>query len=147
MYRVCGAHLRAIAPGQHCSSRRKVGGELLATLCSIWPARDLNLRPPAPETNAFPLDQLAGLKYSLLLQFPVFSVVGIALPGFFNHESIVQQNVTQKPMHWRSWRKSGHFFVTVLGIVVVVAAYLIYPPVTGQHQMLIFGRSTHFSLR
>ena len=29
------------------------------TLCPIWPAWDLNLRPPAPETNALPLDQLA----------------------------------------------------------------------------------------
>ena len=37
------------------------GGEPLATLCPIWPARDLNLRPPASETNALPLDQLAGL--------------------------------------------------------------------------------------
>ena len=35
-------------------------GQLLATLCSISPTRDLNLRPPAPETNALPLDQLAG---------------------------------------------------------------------------------------
>ena len=37
------------------------GGEPLATLCPIWPARDLNLRPPAPETNVLPLDKLAGL--------------------------------------------------------------------------------------
>ena len=36
------------------------GGKPLATLCSIWPARDLNLTPPAPETNALPLDQLVG---------------------------------------------------------------------------------------
>ena len=35
------------------------GGEPLATLCPIWPARRLNLRLPAPETNALPLDQLA----------------------------------------------------------------------------------------
>ena len=33
------------------------GGEPLATLCPMWPARDLNLRPPAPETNALRLDQ------------------------------------------------------------------------------------------
>ena len=26
----------------------------------VWPAWDLNLRPPAPETKALPLDQLAG---------------------------------------------------------------------------------------
>ena len=35
------------------------GGEPLATLWLIWPAR-LNFRPPATETNALPLDQLAG---------------------------------------------------------------------------------------
>ena len=29
-------------------------------MCPIWPVRDLNLRPPAPETNALPLNQLAG---------------------------------------------------------------------------------------
>ena len=29
--------------------------------CPIWPALDLNLRLPASETNALPLDQLAGL--------------------------------------------------------------------------------------
>ena len=28
------------------------GGKSLAALCPIWPARDLNLRPLAPETNA-----------------------------------------------------------------------------------------------
>ena len=32
-------------------------GETLATLCPIWRARDLHLRPPAPDTNALPLDQ------------------------------------------------------------------------------------------
>ena len=31
------------------------GGEPLATLCPTWPARDFNLKPPAPETNALPL--------------------------------------------------------------------------------------------
>ena len=36
------------------------GNEPLATLCPIRSARDLNFRPPAPETNALPLDQLAG---------------------------------------------------------------------------------------
>ena len=37
----------------------------MATLCPIWPARDLNLKPPAPETNALPLDQLAGPRLHL----------------------------------------------------------------------------------
>ena len=45
---------------QLLSKKCRSGGEPLATLCPIWPARDLNLRPPAPETNALPLDQLAG---------------------------------------------------------------------------------------
>ena len=48
---------------QLLSKKCRSGGELLATLCSIWPARDLNLRPPAPETNALPLDQLTGLLF------------------------------------------------------------------------------------
>ena len=34
------------------------GGEQLAKLCSIRPARDLNLRISFPESNAFPIDQL-----------------------------------------------------------------------------------------
>ena len=39
------------------------GGKPLATLyVRFWPTWDLNLRPPAPETNTLPLDQLAGLK-------------------------------------------------------------------------------------
>ena len=42
------AHVRLSAP--------------LATLYSIWPALDLNLRPSAPETNALPLEQLAGFE-------------------------------------------------------------------------------------
>ena len=43
---------------QLLSKKCRSGGEPLATLCPIWPARDLNLGPPAPETNALPLDQL-----------------------------------------------------------------------------------------
>ena len=42
------------------SKKCRSGGKPLATLCSIWPALDLNLRPSAPETNALPLNQLAG---------------------------------------------------------------------------------------
>ena len=34
------------------------GREPWAALCLIWPARDLSLRPPAPETNALPREQL-----------------------------------------------------------------------------------------
>ena len=34
-------------------------GEPLATLLPLQPDQDLNLRPPAPETNALRLDRLA----------------------------------------------------------------------------------------
>ena len=45
---------------QFLSNKCRCGGEQLATLCPILPARNLNLSPPAPETNALSLDQLAG---------------------------------------------------------------------------------------
>ena len=58
--------LRGPSP-RHCaratqllSKKYRSGIEPLATQCSIRPARDLNLGPPAPETNALPLDQMAG---------------------------------------------------------------------------------------
>ena len=59
-------HLRVIAPGQHSFIWRKCrsGGEPLAAPCPIRQARDLNVRPRATESNAFPLDQLAGQKAS-----------------------------------------------------------------------------------
>ena len=41
-------------------------GESFATLCPIWTAQDLNLRPPAPKTNALPFDQLAGFANFLI---------------------------------------------------------------------------------
>ena len=54
--------LRGPSP-RHCarapqlfSMKCRSGGELLATLCPIRPTRDLNLRPPSPETNALPLE-------------------------------------------------------------------------------------------
>ena len=34
----------------------------LVTLCLIWPAQNLNLRHPTPETSALPPDQLAGFE-------------------------------------------------------------------------------------
>ena len=39
---------------QLLSKKYRSGGEPLATLCLIWPTRDLNLRPPGPETKALP---------------------------------------------------------------------------------------------
>ena len=54
-------------PPSHCASAAQLlskkcrsGGEPLATLCSIWPAQDMNLRPPTLKMNALPLDQLTG---------------------------------------------------------------------------------------
>ena len=38
------------------SKKCRGGGELLAIPCPILPAQDLNLRPPAPETNAVTLN-------------------------------------------------------------------------------------------
>ena len=38
---------------QLLSKKCRIGGEPLATLCSILPARDLNLRPHAPETTRY----------------------------------------------------------------------------------------------
>ena len=52
----------------------------LATLCPIWPARDLILRPPAPETNALPLDQLACiiiLRYSWITNCLIIWMIAI----------------------------------------------------------------------
>ena len=40
------------APFEEISQQWRIA---LAKLCPIWPARDMNLRPPAPETNALPL--------------------------------------------------------------------------------------------
>ena len=42
------------------SKKYHSGGEPLAAFCLIWPAWDLNLRPPALETNTLPLDQVTG---------------------------------------------------------------------------------------
>ena len=59
---VCGAHLSVIvlAATQLLSNKRRSGGEPLAKMCPILLARDLNLRFPAPETNALPIDLQAG---------------------------------------------------------------------------------------
>ena len=54
--------LRGPSP-RHCARAAKLllkcrsSGVPLATLCLITPARDLNLGPPDPETDALPLDQ------------------------------------------------------------------------------------------
>ena len=43
------------------SKKCRSGGKSLVTLSDL-PVRDLKLGPPTPETNALPLDQLAGAK-------------------------------------------------------------------------------------
>ena len=48
---------------QLLSKKCRMGGEQLAALCPIWPDRGLNFRPPAPETNVLPLDQLWNKEY------------------------------------------------------------------------------------
>ena len=58
--KICRAHHSIIAPKQHSCLQKNI-----TTIKSRWPRfvqfdqADLNLRPPIPETNAFPLDQLA----------------------------------------------------------------------------------------
>ena len=42
------------------------GGEPLATLCPTLPAQDLNLGPPAPQTNVLPLDQLHRYSFDVI---------------------------------------------------------------------------------
>ena len=61
IWQVSGTHLWSLQPWtsttQLLLEKRSTGRESLATLCLIWLAWDLNLRPPAPETNALLLDQ------------------------------------------------------------------------------------------
>ena len=59
------------------------GGEPLATLCPIWPARDLNLRPPVPGTNALQLDQLCQTLLVKKLKGSMRNLFNVASPNFF----------------------------------------------------------------
>ena len=54
---------------QHFAKKYGNGGELLATLCLVWPARDLNFGSPAPETNPLPLDQQTDQSHSVFSIF------------------------------------------------------------------------------
>ena len=59
--RVCGAHLRVITPRKHSFIRKLLQWwRVVGNTASDLAGRDLNPRPPAPETNAFPLNQLVG---------------------------------------------------------------------------------------
>ena len=51
-------------------------------MCPIWLVRDLNVKAPAPETNAFPLDR------DLILQLQISSEV------FFNFKVVNNQSST-----------------------------------------------------
>ena len=53
-----GPSTRDCAPTTQLLSKCRSGGELLATLCQIGQAGDLNLRPPAPKTAALLLNHL-----------------------------------------------------------------------------------------
>ena len=64
---------------QLLSEKCRSGGEPLATLCPIWPARDLNLIPPALETNALPLDQLAGIKKTKTFRFQLYTILNLSI--------------------------------------------------------------------
>ena len=85
---------------QLLSKKCRSDGEPLATLCPIWPARDLNLRPPAPETNALPLDQLAGARIVFKIKLISFftaqakfsSINEIVLAGALESASTVERN-------------------------------------------------------
>ena len=51
----------------------------MATLWLFWPARDLNPRPPAPETNALPLDQQASLFFFFFFALIKYFCLGVVL--------------------------------------------------------------------
>ena len=70
-----GPSPRHCAWAQLLSEKCCSGGKPLATLCSIWPTQDMNLRPLVPETNALPLDQVAG--------FFNTAIMNISLRGHF----------------------------------------------------------------
>ena len=55
-------------------------GEPLATLSLIWPASDLNHRPPAPESNELPFDRL----WSLLPVLGINSLIRNEVKFFIN---------------------------------------------------------------
>ena len=61
--RVGTAHLHVTAAWatQLLSKKCRNGDELLATVCPISLAQDLNFAPPAPETNALPPNQQKSL--------------------------------------------------------------------------------------
>ena len=52
-----------------------VGASGLAAQCPIWPVRDFNVRPSAPEAKSLPLDQLDGLRFLLYRKSRVFNVL------------------------------------------------------------------------
>ena len=72
--------LRGPSPN-HCDQATQLlskkccsGGKPLATLCPIWSTQNLNPRPPAPETNALPLDQLYNFNHYKCFELGVSNV-------------------------------------------------------------------------
>ena len=82
--RICGLYLSRHCTcatqliSKKCSSR----GKPWARLRPIRPARDLNLRPPAPEANALPLNQLYSSELLFVQKFDLE-----LLPAFSNIEN------------------------------------------------------------
>ena len=65
--RVCGAHLRVIAPADNTATFEEMLQQqrTVGNIVSIWPSQVLNRRPPVPKTNA--LDHLAGTYTALAI--------------------------------------------------------------------------------
>ena len=50
---------------RHCTRAAQLLLKKCRSSYTLLSAQDLNLRTPAPETNAFPLDQLAGISQKI----------------------------------------------------------------------------------
>ena len=63
------------APEQHGSFQRNIATMVSRWQpCPIWPTRDLNLRPPASETNALPLDHMKWMLITKIFDFRSFFI-------------------------------------------------------------------------
>ena len=70
-----GAHLRDLAPGpgNTASKHHRTGGQPLATLCLIWPARESNPRPLAPIAMSLTTTLCAGAFVIELASIPTLT--------------------------------------------------------------------------
>ena len=83
------------------------GGEPLATLSPIWLVRDLNLRPPAPETNALPLDQQAvfirpAVLFKASNKFVVYNCTPYIFVTVAHSVQFVSPRI-EEPLHFRRY--------------------------------------------